>query len=51
MTLPKNNTRRNTALIFMAVSIFLAIHRRDVRQFNPDSKDHHWGKRKLKRDA
>jgi hypothetical protein len=28
MTLPKNNTRRNTALIFMAVSIFLAIHRR-----------------------
>ena len=22
----------------------------EVRQFNPDAKEHHWGKRKLKRD-
>jgi hypothetical protein len=27
-----------------------AIHRPEVRQFNPDRKDPHWGKRKLKRD-
>jgi hypothetical protein len=27
-----------------------ALHRHDVRVFNPDRKDHHWGKRKLKRD-
>jgi hypothetical protein len=25
-----------------------AIYR--TREFNPDRKDHHWGKRKLKRD-
>jgi hypothetical protein len=27
-----------------------ALHRNEVRQFDPDRKDHHWGKRKLKRD-
>jgi hypothetical protein len=27
-----------------------AIHRNDARAFNPDRKDRHWGKRKLKRD-
>jgi hypothetical protein len=27
-----------------------ALHRHVVREFNPDRKDHHWGKRKLKRD-
>jgi hypothetical protein len=25
-------------------------HRHEVRQFNPDAKEHHWGKRKLKPD-
>jgi hypothetical protein len=27
-----------------------ALNRRVERVFNPDRKDHHWGKRKLKRD-
>jgi hypothetical protein len=27
-----------------------ASHRNDARVFNPDRKDTHWGKRKLKRD-
>ena len=27
-----------------------AIHRNKERVFNPERKDHHWGKRKLKRD-
>jgi len=27
-----------------------AIHRNDEQEFAPDRKDHHWGKRKLKRD-
>ena len=27
-----------------------ALNRRVVRVFNPDRKDTHWGKRKLKRD-
>jgi hypothetical protein len=27
-----------------------AIYRHEERVFNPDRKDHHWSKRKLKRD-
>jgi hypothetical protein len=27
-----------------------AIHRNEVQVFNPDRKEPHWGKRKLKRD-
>ena len=27
-----------------------ALNRHAERVFNPDSKDHHWGKRKLARD-
>jgi ATP-dependent DNA ligase len=29
---------------------WLALHRNDLRVFNPDRKDTHWGKWKLKRD-
>jgi hypothetical protein len=37
--------------MFMArMATLKAIHRHEVRQFNPDAKEHHWGKRKLKRD-
>jgi hypothetical protein len=32
------------------IGILRALHRRDVRVFNPDRKETHWGKRKLKRD-
>jgi hypothetical protein len=32
----------------MAVS--KALHRHEIVQFNPDAKEHHWGKGELKRD-
>jgi hypothetical protein len=42
---------RELAWMFLAhIATLQAIHRNEVRQFNPDAKDHHWGKRKLKRD-
>jgi len=37
-------------LIFAQMGMMQAIHRHRERVFNPDRKDHHWGKRKLKRD-
>jgi hypothetical protein len=37
-------------MILARIGVMKALHRRDVRQFNPDRKEHHWGKRKLKRD-
>jgi hypothetical protein len=27
-----------------------AIHRHEVREFNPNAKEHRWGKRKLRRE-
>jgi hypothetical protein len=35
---------------FARIATLRAINRDAVREFNPDRKDHHWGKRKLKRD-
>ena len=32
------------------IGVMKALHRHEVRQFNPDAKDHHWGKRKLAGD-
>jgi hypothetical protein len=32
------------------IGIMKALNRHDVREFNSDRKDHHWGKRKLARD-
>ena len=32
------------------IGVMKALNRHVVRDFNPDRKDHHWGKRKLKRD-
>jgi hypothetical protein len=37
-------------MIFARMATLQAIHRNDERVFNPDRIDHHWGKRKLKRD-
>ena len=37
-------------MIFAQMGMLQAIHRHRQRVFNPDRKDHHWGKRKLKRD-
>jgi hypothetical protein len=33
------------------IGVMRALNRHVVREFNPDRKDHHWGRRKLKRDA
>lgn len=32
------------------IGMLQALKHNEVRQFNPDAKEHHWGKRKLKRD-
>ena len=32
------------------MGVMKALHRKVVREFNPDRKDRHWGKRKLNRD-
>jgi hypothetical protein len=42
------DTRRPT--MFARIGIMRALNRHQVREFNPDRKPHHWGKRKLKRD-
>jgi hypothetical protein len=46
-----NAAERGPAWMFMARSATLqAIYRNKERVFNPDRKDHHWGKRRLKRE-
>jgi hypothetical protein len=37
-------------VFFARAATLQAIHRNKERVFNPARKDHHWGKRKLKRD-
>jgi hypothetical protein len=37
-------------MIFAQMGMLQALHRHHKREFNPDRNDHHWGKRKLKRD-
>jgi hypothetical protein len=41
---------RGIPWMFMARIGVLQARHRNNRQFNPDAKDHHWGKRRLKRD-
>jgi hypothetical protein len=36
--------------MFARIGVMWALNRRVNRVFNPDRKDHHLGKRKLKRD-
>jgi hypothetical protein len=36
--------------MFARIGIMLALNRHVEREFNPDRKDTHWGKRKLARD-
>ena len=38
------------ATMFAWIGVMQALNRHVVREFNPDRKDHHWGKPKLKRD-
>jgi hypothetical protein len=37
-------------LMHARIGVLRALNRHVVREFNPDRKDTHWGKRKLKRD-
>ena len=36
--------------MFARIGVMRGLNRHTERVFNPDRKDHHWGKRKLKRD-
>ena len=36
--------------MFARIGVMRALNRNVERVFNPDRKDHHWGRRKLKRD-
>ena len=36
--------------MFARIGIMRALNRGHVREFNPERKNHHWGRRKLKRD-
>jgi hypothetical protein len=36
--------------MFARIGVMRALNRQHVREFNPDRKPHHWGKRKLARD-
>jgi hypothetical protein len=44
------SAEQNYPMFFARAATLRAIHRNDERVINPDRKDHHWGKRKLKRD-
>ncbi len=41
----------NGPQMFARVGVMRALNHGHVREFNPDRKDHHWGRRKLKRDG
>ncbi len=36
--------------MFARIGVLRALNRKVERVFNPDRKDHQWGRRKLKRD-
>ncbi len=41
---------RNGTTMLARIGVMRALNRGQVREFNPDRKEHHWGRRKLKRD-
>jgi hypothetical protein len=41
---------RGGPTMFARIGVMRALNRHVERVFNPDSKDHHWGKRRLARD-
>jgi hypothetical protein len=41
---------RSGPTMMARIAVMKALNRHVERVFNPDRKDHHWGKRKLKRD-
>jgi hypothetical protein len=36
--------------MFARIGVMRALNRHVEREFNPDRKEHHWGRRKLARD-
>ena len=44
------SAEQNYPMFFARAATLQAIHRHHQRVFNPERKDTHWGKRKLKRD-
>jgi hypothetical protein len=54
--MPELTRRRVTALYvcparpIQRIGVMKALNRHHVREFNPDRKPHHWGRRKLARD-
>jgi hypothetical protein len=42
--------RQDGPTMFARIGLMRALNRGHVREFNPDRKDTHWGRRKLKRD-
>jgi len=42
--------KQNGPTMFARIGVMQALHRNVERVFNPDRKEPHWGKRKLKRD-
>jgi hypothetical protein len=40
----------NGPTMMARIGIMRALNRGHVREFNPDRKEHHWGRRKLARD-
>jgi hypothetical protein len=41
---------RGGPTMFARIGVMRALNRNPVPEFNPARKDHHWGRRKLKRD-
>jgi hypothetical protein len=41
---------RGAPTMFAQIGVMLALNRHVQRVFNPERKDTHWGKRKLRRD-
>jgi hypothetical protein len=41
---------RGAPTMLARIGIMQALHRHEVREFNPSRKDPHWGRRKLARD-
>jgi hypothetical protein len=41
---------RSGPTMMARIGVMKALNRGHVREFNPDAKQHHWGRKKLKRD-
>ena len=49
-TSPQLLKSRRRITMFARIGVMRALNRRAERVFNPDRKEHHWGRRKLARD-